>query len=63
MCHLASSPVSSKAVTVLPFTMIFSSLALPISLAQGSGFKKFEDGLFLAISFPTIWVDLEIVGE
>ena len=58
---------SSRAVTVLPFTLIFSTLALPISLGQGSGFKNLEE-LFvsvqsLAISFPTILVDLEIVGE
>ena len=57
-------PVSSKAVTVWPFILIFSSLALPISLAHGSGFKNFEEGLFLAISFSTILVDLEeMVGE
>ena len=56
--------MSSKALTVWPFILIFSSLALPISLAHGSGFKNFEEGLFLAISFSTILVDLEeIVGE
>ena len=65
MCHLA--PVSSKVVTVLPFTVILSSLALPISLAQGSGFKNCVDLLlsivFLAIFLPPILVDLEVVGD
>ena len=60
-------PVSSKAVTVLPFTMIFSSLALPISLGQGSGFKTLEKLFlsveFLAIPLPPILVELEMVGE
>ena len=65
MCHLA--PVSSKVVTVLPFTVILSSLALLISLAQGSGFKNCVDLLlsivFLAIFLPPILVDLEVVGN
>ena len=33
--------MSSKAVTVFPFTIILSSLALPINLVQGSGFRNF----------------------
>ena len=47
--------------------VIFSSLALPISLAVGSGFKNFVGVLllmvFLAIFLPPILVDLEMVGE
>ena len=59
--------MSSKAVTVLTFTVIFSSLALPISQAQGSGFTNYAGVLllmvFLAIFLPPILVDLEMMGE
>ena len=46
-------PVSSKAVTVFPFTIIFSSLALPINLVQGSGFGVFEFDSFSCHIFTT----------
>ena len=62
MCYLA--PSVKQSCHCMAIILIFSSLALPISLAHGSGFKNFEEGLFLAISFSTILVDLEeIVGE
>ena len=62
MCYLA--PSVQQSCHCMAIYLIFSSLALPISLAHGSGFKNFEEGLFLAISFSTILVDLEeIVGE
>ena len=48
----------------MPFTVILSSLALPINLVHGSGFRNLAGVLLLlAILLPPILVALEMVRE